>query len=285
MKSSKITNFYRIIRYNLLERRYSGITAPFRVLPNFLVIGVGRGGTTSLYEYLGQHNCITKSAYDEIGYFDDNFHLGVNWYRSMFPTKSHKTKIIKKYGNFLTFEVTPWYIRKPWITERIQSLLKDVKIIAVLRNPVDRTYSHYHLALRDNVISKSFDEIIDEDIETLNKSFSITKDKNYFNTVVQKSFLARSFYAEQLQQWFNIFNKKNVLTISSENLSNNTQNTLNSIFTFLNLNHQKIPNLKKVNVGKYPPISNTIRKKLFDYFYDYNENLFDLINHRYDWND
>ena len=264
---SKITNFYRLIRYNLLDRKYSGISAPFRVLPNFLVIGVGRGGTTSLFEYLGQHNCITKSAYDEIGYFDDNFHLGLNWYRSMFPTTYHKKKIIKKYGDFLTFEVTPWYIRKPWLAKRIQNTLKNIKIITVLRNPIDRTYSHYHLALRDNKITKSFDEIIDEDMDTLKKSFSRNKDKDYFNNVVQNSFLARSFYAEQLEQWFKIFNKKNMLIVSSENLSKNTQDTLNTIFSFLNLNHQEIPNLEKINVGKYSPISNSIHKKLFDYFY------------------
>jgi hypothetical protein len=282
---SKITNFYRLIRYNLLDRKYSGISAPFRVLPNFLVIGVGRGGTTSLFEYLGQHNCITKSAYDEIGYFDDNFHLGLNWYRSMFPTTYHKKKIIKKYGDFLTFEVTPWYIRKPWLAKRIQNTLKNIKIITVLRNPIDRTYSHYHLALRDNKITKSFDEIIDEDMDTLKKSFSRNKDKDYFNNVVQNSFLARSFYAEQLEQWFKIFNKKNMLIVSSENLSKNTQDTLNTIFSFLNLNHQEIPNLEKINVGKYSPISNSIHKKLFDYFYDYNETLFNLIEHRYNWND
>ena len=282
---SKIRNCYRLIRYNLLERKYSGISAPFRVLPNFLVIGVGRGGTTSLYEYLGQHNCITKSAYDEIGYFDDNVHLGINWYRSMFPTTFHKKKIIAKYGNFLTFEVTPWYIRKPWITERIQDIVKNVKIIAVLRNPIDRTYSHYHLALRDNTISKSFDEIVDQDIDILKKSSSLDRDKNYFNNVVQNSFVARSFDAEQLDHWFKMFNKKNRWTVSSESLSKNTQNTLNIIFSFLNLNHQNIPNLEKMNVGKYPPMSNTIHKKLFDYFYEYNEKLFDLIDERYDWND
>jgi hypothetical protein len=281
----KLINSYRYIRYNLVQRNYYGLTAPFRVLPNFVVIGVGRGGTTSLYHYLGQHPCIVKSAYDEIGYFDDNYHLGVNWYRSMFPTKFHKEKIIKKYGKFLTFEVTPWYIRKPWIAERVKNLLEDVKIIAVLRNPVDRTYSHYHLAVRDKVVTKSFEEVIEEDIEKLKKYHLTKKDDNYFNNIVQNSFLARSFYAEQLEKWFNVFNKKNILIISSEELSENTQNTLNTIFNFLNVHPEKIQNLDKVNVAKYPAMSNKIRKQLINYFYEYNENLFDLINRRFDWND
>ena len=220
-------------------------------------------------------NCLERGLYS----------AQVNWYRSMFPTRSHKQKIIEKYGKFLTFEVTPWYIRKPWIAERVKNLLGDVKIIAVLRNPVDRTYSHYHLAVRDKVVTKSFEEIIEEDMEKLKKYHLTKKDDNYFNNIVQNSFLARSFYAEQLEKWFNVFNKKNILIISSEELSKNTQNTLNTIFNFLNVHPEKIQNLDKVNVAKYPAMSNKIRKQLINYFYEYNENLFDIINRRFGWND
>ena len=245
---------------------------------------MGRGGTTSLFHYLGQHNCITKSAYDEIGFFDDNFHLGLNWYRSMFPTKHHKEKIINKYGKFLTFEVTPWYIRRPWVANRIKNILGEIKIIAVLRNPVDRTYSHYHLALRDKTITGSFEEVIEKDIKQLEKNKSIQKDDNYFNNIVQKSFLARSFYVEQLKNWFEVFNKKNILIISSEDLAEYTQETMNAIFNFLNLENQIIPNLEKINVAKYPKMKLETKKILENYFFDYNENLFNFIEKRFNWN-
>ena len=76
---SIIKNFYRFLRYTVISRHVYGITFPFRVLPDFLVIGVGRSGTTSLYYYLDQHPSIVKSSYDEIGFFDDNFHLGLSW--------------------------------------------------------------------------------------------------------------------------------------------------------------------------------------------------------------
>lgn len=282
---SKLIKLYRFFRYNLLQRNFYGLTAPFRVLPNFIVIGVGRGGTTALFHYLGQHNCITKSAYDEIGYFDDNYHLGLHWYRSMFPTIFYKQKIIKKYGKFLTFEVTPWYIRRPWTAKRIHEILPNIKLIVILRNPVDRTYSHYHLSKRESGVTKSFDEVIGDDMNNLSK-FSQKNNKfidSYFQTLVQNSYLARGFYVEQLEQWFEIFNKKQLLVISSEDLANKTQSTLDTVFKFLDVPQEKINDLKKINVAKYPPMSNSTRKKLLEYFQIYNEKLFKLLNCRFEW--
>ena len=104
--NKSIKKIYQKILYGLIKRNYYYLSSPFRVLPECFVIGVVRSGTTSLYHYLGQHPCIVSSAYDELGYFDDNYHLGINWYKSLFPTKSTKNKIIKKHGKFLTYDVT-----------------------------------------------------------------------------------------------------------------------------------------------------------------------------------
>lgn len=273
------------MRYVLLQRHIYGITSSIRVLPDCIVIGVGRGGTTSLFKYLNQHSCITKSAHDEIGFFDDNFHLGLNWYRSMFPTKFHKKKIIKKYGKFLTYEVTPWYIRRPWIAKVIHDLLPNIKLIAVLRNPVDRVYSHYHLSKRESGITESFEKIIETDMTNLSNFFQNNEEHSdfYFKNIVQNSFLARGFYAEQLEQWYKIFPKNQILIIPSEELAKNTQHTLDIIFKFLELTPEKINDLKKINVAKYPPMSKSIRIKLLKYFTEYNEKLYQLINQKFEW--
>ena len=254
-------SLYRTFRYVLCDRKFRGLTSPLRVLPDFIVIGVGRGGTTSLYNYLSQHKCIQKSSYDEIGFFDDNFHLGINWYRSMFPTKYEKQKIIKKFGKFLTYDVTPWYIRRPWTANRIKTLLPSAKIISVLRNPVDRTYSHYHLTCREKGTTKSFEEIIEEDIKKIdNYDGNLKNSQKYYEDFVQNSHIARGFYLEQLENWFTVFNKENILIISSEDLANHTQKTMDYVFNFLNIEDQVIPNLEKVNVAKYPKMKEKTRK-------------------------
>ena len=278
-------SLYRTFRYVLCDRKFRGLTSPLRVLPDFIVIGVGRGGTTSLYNYLNQHNCIQKSSYDEIGFFDDNFHLGINWYRSMFPTKYEKQKIIKKFGKFLTYDVTPWYIRRPWTANRIKTLLPSAKIISVLRNPVDRTYSHYHLTCREKGTTKSFEEIIEEDIKKIdNYDGNLKNSQKYYEDFVQNSHIARGFYLEQLENWFTVFNKENILIISSEDLANHTQKTMDYIFNFLNIEDQVIPNLEKVNVAKYPKMKEKTRKILENYFFEYNENLFKKIGKHFNWN-
>ena len=278
-------SLYQNFRYLLCGRKFRGLTSPLRVLPDFIVIGVGRGGTTSLYNYLNQHNCIQKSSYDEIGFFDDNYHLGLNWYRSMFPTKYEKQKVIQKFGKFLTYDVTPWYVRRPWTANRIKSLLPSVKIIVVLRNPVDRTYSHYHLTRREKGLTKSFEEIIDEDIQKINNyDDDLKNSEEYYAELVQNSHIARGFYLEQLEIWLTIFDKKNILIISSEDLAENTQKTMNSIFNFLDLENQIIPNLQKINVGKYPKMKEETRKTLENYFFDHNKNLFKKIEKYFNWN-
>ena len=110
---------YQKFLYGLIKRHYYYLSSPFRVLPECFVIGVVRSGTTSLYHYLSQHPSIAPAAYDELGYFDDNYHLGVNWYKSLFPTKFTRNKIIKKHGKFLTYDVTPFYIYIPLVAKRI----------------------------------------------------------------------------------------------------------------------------------------------------------------------
>ena len=281
----KLYSFVQRSYFQFFKRHIFGITGPIRSLPDFIIIGTVRSGTTSLYYNICQHECVLTAAYDELGFFDSNYHLGLNWYRSMFPTKYEKQKVIQKFGKFLTYDVTPWYVRRPWTANRIKSLLPSVKIIVVLRNPVDRTYSHYHLTRREKGLTKSFEEIIDEDIQKINNyDDDLKNSEEYYAELVQNSHIARGFYLEQLEIWLTIFDKKNILIISSEDLAENTQKTMNSIFNFLDLENQIIPNLQKINVGKYPKMKEETRKTLENYFFDHNKNLFKKIEKYFNWN-
>ena len=118
-----MTNFLVKIKHVILKRHVYGWSSPLRVLPDLIVIGVVRSGTTSLYHYLSQHPSIVKSAYDELGYFDSNYNLGLNWYRSLFPTIFEKKKIKQKSGKFMTYDVTPFYIYNKKAPKRIQNIL------------------------------------------------------------------------------------------------------------------------------------------------------------------
>ena len=278
-KKSTYKRFYRLF----VNRHFFGITSPFRVLPDFFVIGPGRTGSTSLYHYLDQHPSLSKSAYDELGFFDVNFHLGLHWYRSLFPSIFTKYRIKSKTNFFMTYDVTPSYIRRPWNARRIKNLFPNTKLIVILRNPVDRAYSHYKLLNRVFGEVRSFDEIIKEEMNNISKWNVDSKDDNYFATKVEKSILARGFYAEQLSIWFELFSKNQILIVSSEKLLSDTKNTVNDIFKFLNLPQFKIPNTEKVNVSPPSKMNPETRKLLIDFFRPYNQELDKFLNLDFKW--
>ena len=278
-----LTKLYQKLRYGLIERHFYYLTSNVRVLPNFFVIGPGRTGTTSLYHYLDQHPCITKSAYDELGYFDDNFHLGLNWYRSLFPTKFTKNKIIKKYGKFLTYDVTPFYIYNPLVARRILASFPRAKIISNLRNPIDRAYSNYILMYQEGDTTKTFEEIIQIAMDEIEKNKSKLNDEAYAADTFYQNILARGFYADQLEIWFEIFQKKQILIIPSEDLDLKPDQVLTKVFEFLDLPYFKIKDFTKQNKREYPPMKDETRKLLIEFYKPHNEKLYSLINQHFDW--
>ena len=182
----------------------------------------------------------------------------------------------------MTYDVTPSYVRKPWIARRIKKQFPNSKLIIVLRNPVDRTYSHYYLSTTSGE-TRTFEEVIEEDMNDIVTWNDDSKDDNYFATKVENSKLARGFYAEQLPVWFELFSKNQILIISSEDLASNTKNVMNDIFQFLNLPKYEILNTKKVNVSKYSKMNSNTRKKLVTFFKPYNEQLYEFLNSKFDW--
>ena len=179
---------------------------PSRVLPDFLVIGVMKGGTTSFFNYLAQHPQINPPFRKEIKFFDIHYLQGLGWYRAHFPTR------FKMKSGMLTGEATPYYIFHPAAPERVAKVLPNVKLIALLRNPVDRAYSHYNHMLRVGREPLPFEEAITREAERLdgeaekivaNLRYSTFKHLHY-------SYLARGRYIEQLEKWFALFPRERI---------------------------------------------------------------------------
>ena len=281
--SKSIKKIYQKILHGLIKRHYYYLSSSSRVLPECFVIGVVRSGTTSLYHYLGQHPCIASSAYDELGYFDDNFHLGINWYKSLFPTKSTKNKIIKKYGKFLTYDVTPFYIYNPLVARRISESFPKAKIMSNLRNPIDRAYSNYIIMLQEGDTTSTFEEMIQAAMNDLEKNKTKLNDEAYVVDTHYENILARGFYADQLEIWFEKFQKRQLLMIPSEDLAQKPDQVLTKVFEFLDLPYFKIKDFTKRNKREYSPMKDKTRKLLIEFYKPYNEKLYSLTNQHFDW--
>ena len=275
-----IKKIFKVIKYIIIKRGFFGISSPFRTLPSFIIIGVKRCGTTTLFENLAEHPCIEKSSHDNIGFFNDNFHLGINWYKSHFVTLNKKNEIIKKFGKFATYDVTTSYIRNPELATKIKAEIPNCKIIAILRNPIDRAFSEYNENLKKKPNMDSFEKIILQELNDYRK----ISDEDINLIIKQLNLIGKGLYQRQLKKWFEMFSKESILILSTEEFEKNPDMTYSKIFHFLELPDHKIKNTKKFNKNLYSKMDGNIRKKLEEFFEPHNNELFNLINENFKWN-
>ena len=279
MSKHTIKNSLSASYHRYFKRGFSGITASTRVLPNFIIIGTVRSGSTSLYYNICEHPSVMPAAYDEIGFFDSNFHLGINWYRSMFPTQKNMDELQKNTPYDITGEDTPFYFWKNEVVERISRTIPNSKFIIIFRNPVDRAYSNYNLAVRTGNEELSFEDSIDEEIEFMkNHTFRESVDRH-------RSYLSKGLYAKQLDLWKKMFSMNQIHILSTENMKNEPQLELLKIFEFLQISKYQIKNPQKQKMYNYEKMSLKMKQKLSNYYKPYNEKLFDMIGKRFEWND
>lgn len=256
------------------------LTTPWRALPDFLVVGTQKGGTTSLFNYLIQHPQVLSPLRKEIKFFDSNFFRGFFWYRAHFPLKSKL-----RGAQALTGEASPYYMYHPSAPERIKAALPSVKIIVILRNPVDRAYSHYQHMVRVGREDLSFEQAIEKESERLaGEAEKIAADASYPQyRHIQYSYLERGRYVDQVQKLYRLFPRENILILKSEDLYSEPANIMNAAFTFLGLPF-KIGNYEVFKQGTYKGgMEAKTRDGLVDYFRPYNQQLYDLLGMKFDW--
>jgi hypothetical protein len=255
-----------------------------RHLPDFIIIGAQKSGTTSLYSYLSQHPHLIPSYRKEVHFFDggcnynvDNFKKGRAWYQSQFPPKQNIS------NNQKAFEASPLYIFNPLAPKRISELLPEVKLIAVLRNPVDRAISHYFHAKRAGYEPLPIMEALQAEEERLKP---IIEKQDYKNNIfIHYSYKKRGLYYEQLKRYLNYFPMSNILVINSENLFTELDSTLRRILKFVDIDTEyTINDLKPRNVGSNrTKVDPDVYEYLEDYFCSHNQELYNLMGQNYGW--
>jgi hypothetical protein len=269
-----------------LNRVVYTTTGPSHVLPDFLIIGTARSGTTSLYEYLSQHPSVIPGVGKEVYYFDKKFDKGINWYKSFFPTKLSKSLLENKQKNkCLTGEATPRYLHYPHAPKRVFDLIPNVKLIVLMRNPIDRAFSHYQMEVGSGNEELSFEEAIQqEEKRILDDMKKMESDENFYSVYFyRKSYLTRGIYVNQLKRWFEYFPREQFLILKSEDLYSKTSEVYDQVLDFLGLPNFELNSFKAHRMRKYSAIGEETRKKLADYFKPYNKQLYQLLDRNFDW--
>lgn len=264
-------------RSQQLFRLYTG---HLRSLPDFIIIGGQRCGTTTLYSYLSQHPNIAPPSVKEVHYFDLSYQKGTVWYRTHFPLR------LLQSSETITGEASPYYLFHPHVPKRVAELLPSVRLIVLLRNPVERAYSQYHHEVRWGFeTAPTFAEAIEKEEQRLPPEVAkLLADENYYSfSHHHHSYLARGIYIDQLQRWEQYFPADQILILNSEQFYQHTATTFKQITDFLGLPRWDPQHYKIYNQANNPKIEPDMRKWLVNYFAPYNEKLYHHLKTDFGW--
>ena len=222
---------------------------------------------------------IAEPVIDHMGFFDDNYSIGINYYKSFFPIKTEETA--KK----LDYDVTTSYLTSPFVAERVAKEIPNVKIIVLLRNPTSRAWSDYNASQKKDASEEEFQTYIDDELQELESSdFEEKVSKNDYNMSEPFSnFIKKGLYSVYLKKWLKLFPRENFLFIFTESFSKDENKVFKQIFNFLGLKNFEIQKLQRMSKGNYEKLNPKIQNKLDSFFEPYNDSLFKLINQKYDW--
>ncbi|MGB3514337.1 MAG: tetratricopeptide repeat protein [Microcoleaceae cyanobacterium] len=244
--------------------------------PNFLIIGTIKGGTSSLYFYLTKHPSVLPAVEKEMHFFDVNFHKGIDWYLSQFP-------VIPEEENFWTGEATPNYMYSVEAANKLFSYFPKIKLIVILRNPIERAVSHYYMDKRLGQQQKSFTEAITVETKILQKMMNQSQTNANFLRGRKSRYLGLGLYLYFLQEWMNIFPREQFLILKSEDMYENPAATMKQVFKFLELPDYPLDDYINYYPGSYSPIKANLRGKLSELFQPYNQKLEEYLGIKFNW--
>ena len=277
---------------NLSTRAYALGTVPLRPAPDYLIIGAKRGGTTSLHNYLLRHPGVLglfpqvrgKKSTD---YFFASNSRGEAWYRSHFHATPYRRLVERRLGyRPLGGEASPYYVWDPRLAPRIKETAPDVKAILLLRDPVERAWSHYWERRANDVEPLSFvDALAAEDDRTAGELDRMMADPGYHSDAYDfYTYRQRGIYLPQIENWLRHFPAEQLLILVSEEMYADPQSTFDEVCAFLGLPGAALAGeTRKYNSLREGAMDDTVRAQLAARFTDANADLEKFLGRSLGW--
>jgi Sulfotransferase domain len=256
---------------------YGKATAALRPLPDFLIIGAQKAGTTALYAYLRRHPQITGPSWKEVSFFDRHYTRGEAWYRGNFPNALRTRGLVG--------EASPSYLFHPLAPERVAALVPEAKLIALVRNPVDRAFSQYQHEVALGREPLSFEDALEAEGERLSGEVErMLADPAYFSRPWwDYTYRGRGRYAEQLERWLAVFPREQLLVVPSEDLLAEPEQTHARVLEFLGAPPHRLDAYPRVFERQYEAMRPETRERLAAEFAEPNRQLYELLGRNLGW--
>jgi hypothetical protein len=260
-----------------VTRTAGRITSARRMTPSFLIIGGQRCGTTSMFRTLAAHPAVLPpNLHKGVHYFDTSYDRGFDWYRAHFPLRSTAARVMRRTGvPAQTFESSPYYMFHPLAAQRIAEDLPGVKVIVLLRDPVERAYSaHAHELARGFEDEDFATALALEDERLSGEAERLVAEPGYRSPSHQHhGYVQRGRYVEHLERLATIFGRERIHVVDSHRFFAEPEEVYDDVLAFLGLPHMGYPAFERHNARPRTPMDEELRARLEDHFAPYDEKL------------
>jgi Sulfotransferase domain len=255
-------------------------TAELRLLPSFIMIGVQRGGTTSLFQTLREHPQVRRAPFHKgVNYFDLNYYRGMRWYRAHFPVAAIVGRQTAAHGAPAAFEASGYYLYHPFALERLARDLPDTKLVVMLRDPVERAFSAWKHEYARGFEHESFERALElEDARLAGEIDRMRADIRYESLPHRhQSYQHRGHYAEQLERAFALFPPTQVHVMNSEDYFAQPTREYSTLLSFLGLRPHEPASFRQVNARPSASMPAKTRQMLEEHYHPHDERLATLL--------
>ena len=261
-------------------------TASWRFQPGFIVIGAQRCGTTSLFRALMAHPQVVRPAFHKgINYFDLNYQRGPRWYRGHFPVTGPARRKAARYGAPVAFEASGYYLYHPFALERLAHDLPGVRLVAMLRDPVERAFSAYKHEYARGFERESFERALELEDGRLAGEIERMRDDPGYESFSHRhhSYRHRGHYAEQLERVFQFFPRAQVHVLDSAEFFAEPAQAYRSLQAFLGLQPFEPALFGRYNARPGSAMVPGTRSMLQQYYAPHDERLAGLLGRSPSW--
>jgi len=260
---------------------YGTATSAARPLPDALIIGAQKAGTTALYAYLRWHPQVLGPSWKEVNYFDRHYRRGERWYRGHFPNRLR----LRRIHDPIVAEASTGYLFHPLGPERVEALIPRARLIALVRDPVDRAYSHYQHEVALGRERLSFEAAIDREDERMEGELErMLADPGYFSYAWWNyTYLARGRYAEQLERWLEVFPREQLLVVPMDDLRDAPRETYARVLDYIGARPHELDDYPRIFSREYSDMSPETRRRLSEYYAEPNRRLYALLERELEW--
>ncbi|MFI7618138.1 sulfotransferase family protein [Nonomuraea terrae] len=272
-----------------LSRSAGRFTAGARVLPSFLIVGAQRCGTTSLYRALAQHPLLLKPVLHKgVHYFDMAYDRGLRWYRAHFPLQAGAALLGRRHGGPAhAYESSPYYLFHPLAGERIAATLPGVKLVVLVRDPVERACSaHAHELARGFETESHLETALELEEQRLAGADELLRALPYalHHSHRHHAYVTRSRYADQLDRLEPLFGRDRILVLDSHRFFAHPEAVYDRVLEFLEVPHLGYPVFERHNGRALPrPVPPALERSLRERFEPYDARLARWLGEEPSW--